>query len=76
VFCGLNPIRSYATEEMDRCAKMPDVRGMKLHPADRVDLGNPAHVASLRQFVRARQFMPLTNEELRVIPGNVAPCAW
>jgi predicted TIM-barrel fold metal-dependent hydrolase len=52
-FCGLNPIRTYAIAEMDRCAAMPGVRGMKLYLANRVDLTNPVHVEKLRTFVRA-----------------------
>jgi predicted TIM-barrel fold metal-dependent hydrolase len=53
VFCGLNPIRSYAIDEMDRCAKMPGVRGMKLYIHNRVDLTKPEDVEKLRGFVRA-----------------------
>jgi predicted TIM-barrel fold metal-dependent hydrolase len=53
VFCGLNPIRGYAIAEMDRCAKMPGVRGMKLYLANRVNLADSADVAKLREFVRA-----------------------
>jgi uncharacterized protein len=52
-FCGMNPIRTYAIAEMDRCAAMPGVRGMKLYLMNRVDLGNPQHVEKLREFVRA-----------------------
>ncbi|HYW33362.1 MAG TPA: amidohydrolase family protein [Gemmatimonas sp.] len=53
VFCGMNPIRSYAIAEMDRCSKMPSVRGMKLYIHNRVDLTNPDHVQKLRAYVRA-----------------------
>ena len=61
VFCGVNPLREYATAEMERCAKMPPVRGMKLHFGDRVDLKNPQHIEKLRHFFRAanERRMPL-----------------
>ena len=53
MFCGLNPIRSYAIAEMDRCAKLPAVRGMKLYIHNRVDLTKDADVEKLREFVQA-----------------------
>jgi len=61
VFCGLNPIRSYAVAEMDRCGKLPQVRGMKLYLGDRVDLANPEHIEKVRHFFRAanERRMPL-----------------
>jgi predicted TIM-barrel fold metal-dependent hydrolase len=61
VFCGVNPLRGYAIAEMDRCAKMPPVRGMKLYFGDRVDLKNSQHVETLRHFFRAanERRMPL-----------------
>jgi predicted TIM-barrel fold metal-dependent hydrolase len=61
VFCGVNPLRDYAIAEMDRCAKMPPVRGMKLHFGDRVDLKNSEHIEKLRHFFRAanERHMPL-----------------
>ena len=61
VFCGVNPLRDYAITEMDRCAKMSPVRGMKLHFGDRVDLKNPEHIEKLRHFFRAanERRMPL-----------------
>jgi predicted TIM-barrel fold metal-dependent hydrolase len=52
-FCGLNPIRTYAIAEMDRCAKMPGVRGIKLYLHNRVDLAKPDDVEKLRGFFRA-----------------------
>jgi predicted TIM-barrel fold metal-dependent hydrolase len=52
-FCGLNPIRTYAIAEMDRCAGMPGVRGMKLYIPNRVDLTKPEDVEKLRNFFRA-----------------------
>jgi predicted TIM-barrel fold metal-dependent hydrolase len=61
VFCGLNPIRDYAIDEMDRCAKMPGVRGMKLYVPNHLDLTKPEHVEKFRRFARAanERRMPL-----------------
>lgn len=53
VFCGLNPMRDYSIAEMDRCAGMPGVRGVKMYIHNRVDLTKPADVEKLRHFVRA-----------------------
>jgi predicted TIM-barrel fold metal-dependent hydrolase len=52
-FCGMNPIRTYAIAEMDRCAAMPGVRGMKLYIHNRVDLTKADDVERLRGFFRA-----------------------
>ena len=60
-FCGMNPIRSYAIDEMDRCSRMPGVRGMKLYIHNRVDLTKPDDVEKLRAYVREanRRRLPL-----------------
>ena len=45
-FCGVNPLKDYAIEEVARCAKNPNLRrGLKLHfgPAV-IDYQNPAHI--------------------------------
>lgn len=53
-FCGVNPIADYAIAELERCARMPAVRGMKMHVRNsRIDLSNPEHVAKLKAFFRA-----------------------
>jgi predicted TIM-barrel fold metal-dependent hydrolase len=53
-FCSVNPLRSYALAELERCATLPRVRGMKIHLANsRVDLRDPQHVEQLRRFFRA-----------------------
>ncbi|MDC0666408.1 amidohydrolase family protein [Nannocystis sp. ncelm1] len=56
-FCSFNPLKSYALDEIARCAKIPGFRGIKLHIADaNVDLKNPAHVEQLqRVFQSANQ---------------------
>lgn len=53
-FCGVNPLRDYAIAELERCAKIPLVRGMKLHFHNSgVDVKNPQHVEKLRRFFAA-----------------------
>ena len=54
VFCGVNPLRDYAVAELERCAKNPAVRGMKLQFGNsRVDLRKPDHVEKIRRFFAA-----------------------
>jgi predicted TIM-barrel fold metal-dependent hydrolase len=50
-FCGFNPLRDYALDEMRRCAKDSRTsRGIKLHFGNSdVDLDNPEHIAKLRR---------------------------
>ena len=53
-FCSVNPLAPYALAELERCAAIADVRGMKIHLANsRVDLKNAEHVAALRAFFAA-----------------------
>jgi len=54
-FCGLNPLKDYALEELARCAADPNLRrGLKLHFGNSVvDYHNPAHVAQVRRVFRA-----------------------
>jgi uncharacterized protein len=54
-FCGLNPLRPYALEELARCAKDPQLHyGLKLHFGNSVvDVHNPQHVEQLRRIFRA-----------------------
>ena len=54
-FCSVNPLKSYAIEEINRCAKDPNLRtGLKLHFGNSdVDVDNPAHVALLKLVFRA-----------------------
>ena len=53
-FCGFNPLRDYALDELARCAADPNLRhGIKLHFGNSdVQLENPAHVARLRDVFR------------------------
>ncbi|QRO00144.1 amidohydrolase family protein [Archangium violaceum] len=53
-FCGVNPLADYAVAELERCAAMPRVRGMKIHFGNsRIDLKKPEHVDALKRFFRA-----------------------
>lgn len=54
-FCGLNPLKDYALEELSRCAADPNLRrGLKLHFGNSVvDYHNPEHIAQVRRVFRA-----------------------
>jgi predicted TIM-barrel fold metal-dependent hydrolase len=54
-FCGFNPLKEYALDELARCARDPRLRhGIKLHFGNSdVQLENPAHVEQLRRVFRA-----------------------
>ena len=54
-FCGVNPIRYYALEEIARCAKDPQLRaGLKLHFGNSdVNVHDPQQVEQLRRVFRA-----------------------
>ena len=55
-FCGVNPLKGYAEEEIGRCAGEPSLRtGLKLHFGNSdVQLDDPQHVAKVKVvFARA-----------------------
>lgn len=54
-FCGFNPLKDYALDELARCAGDPRMsRGIKLHLGNSdVQLDNPEHVERLRRVFRA-----------------------
>ena len=53
-FCSFNPLKDYALEELERCAKNPNLTGLKLHLGDsRVDLLNAQHLERIRQVFRS-----------------------
>jgi predicted TIM-barrel fold metal-dependent hydrolase len=54
-FCGVNPLREYALDEIARCARDPQLRrGLKMHFGNSVvDVHNPQHVEQLRRVFRA-----------------------
>jgi predicted TIM-barrel fold metal-dependent hydrolase len=48
-FCGVNPLSTYAIEEMRRCKSQLHLRGLKLHFGNsQVDLERADHVAKVR----------------------------
>jgi predicted TIM-barrel fold metal-dependent hydrolase len=47
-FCGLSPLRSYALEELERCTRLPNMQGLKLHLGNSgVNLRDTDHVERL-----------------------------
>ena len=47
-FCGVNPLREYAVSELERCARLPGMIGIKLHFGNSgVSLRNPDHLAAV-----------------------------
>ena len=54
-FCGLNPLKDYALDELARCARDPNLRrGLKLHFGNSVvDFHNPRHIEQVRRVFRA-----------------------
>jgi len=53
-FCGVNPLKDYALQEVKRCAGIPQLRaGLKLHMGNSVvDYGNPRHIERLKEIFR------------------------
>ena len=54
-FCGVNPLKDYALQEIDRCARHPGLRrGLKLHFGNSdVELDKPGHVAQMQRVFAA-----------------------
>jgi predicted TIM-barrel fold metal-dependent hydrolase len=53
-FCSFNPLKDYAIEELNRCVKNSNFKGLKLHIGNsRVDVLNPQHIEKLRAVFRA-----------------------
>jgi len=54
-FCGLNPLKDYALDELARCAKDRNLRnGLKLHFGNSVvDYHNPQHIEQVERVFRA-----------------------
>ena len=54
-FCGLNPVKDYALDELARCARDPHLRrGLKLHFGNSVvDYHDPVHIEQVRRVFRA-----------------------
>jgi predicted TIM-barrel fold metal-dependent hydrolase len=53
-FCGINPLKDYAIEEIVRCSKDPNLHyGIKMHFGNSdVQLENPAHLEKLKAVFR------------------------
>ena len=54
-FCSFNPLKAYALDELERCAKDPNLKhGIKLHFGNSdVQVDNPEHLEQLRRVFRA-----------------------
>ncbi|HBY60629.1 MAG TPA: amidohydrolase, partial [Solibacterales bacterium] len=54
-FCGVNPLKDYALQEIDRCAQDPRLRrGLKLHFGNSdVEMDKPGHVEQMRRVFAA-----------------------
>jgi predicted TIM-barrel fold metal-dependent hydrolase len=53
-FFSFNPLADFALEELERCAKNPRFKGIKLHfGSSAVDIRKPEHAERLRQVFRA-----------------------
>ncbi|MEO6255917.1 MAG: amidohydrolase family protein [Sphingomicrobium sp.] len=53
-FCSVNPLRSYAVAELERCAASGHFRGLKLHFGNSdVDLRKPDHMAAIARLFAA-----------------------
>lgn len=53
-FCSVNPLRDAALAEIDRCTRLPGMRGLKLHFGNSgVHLKNPAHATKLARVFAA-----------------------
>ena len=54
VFCGINPLRDYALQELERCSKIPIVKGIKLHFGNaKLDVTDRVHLEKTQDFFRA-----------------------
>jgi predicted TIM-barrel fold metal-dependent hydrolase len=75
-FCGLNPLKPYAVEEVERCAKNPYLRtGLKLHFGNSdVQLDVPEQVAQLkREFAVANAHHMAIVVHMRANSGHTRP---
>jgi predicted TIM-barrel fold metal-dependent hydrolase len=69
-FCGVSPIKDYAVEEIRRCARDLEMKGLKLHfRSSRVDVLNPEHLEKVRRVFRVANELKLPI----VVHTNVRP---
>lgn len=54
-FCGVNPLKEYALEELARCARHPGLKhGVKLHFGNSdIQVDDPVHLDKMRAFFKA-----------------------
>lgn len=73
-FCGVNPLKPYAMEEIERCAKDHYLRtGLKLHFGNSdVQLDVPEQVAQLKRVFASANAHHMARE-LALVAENVAP---
>lgn len=89
-FCGVNPLTPHAMAEIERCTRLPGMKGVKLHLGNSgVDLHDPRHVARLRGVfalagqlevpiivhLRSRSGSPYGADEARLFLREVLPAA-
>lgn len=68
-FCGINPLRDGALDEIDRCVDELGMKGVKLHlPASGVDMKLPEHVEALSAV-----FDRIAERDLPVLMHSGAP---
>jgi predicted TIM-barrel fold metal-dependent hydrolase len=66
-FCSFNPLKDYALEELERCAKDPRIKGLKFHFSDSgVNLRKPEHIEKVKRVFRA------ANEKRLSIAAHIA----
>ncbi|HEV2844610.1 MAG TPA: amidohydrolase family protein, partial [Thermoanaerobaculia bacterium] len=85
--CSFNPLQDYAVAEIGRCAKIPQVKGLKLHIGNsRVVMKDPQHVEKLRRvFAAANErrlaivvhlwTQPYGREEAEIFLSQILPAA-
>jgi uncharacterized protein len=77
-FCSLNPLKAYASDELDLCMRDNRIAGLKLHfTTAAVDLRDAQHVSQLRVMFRranARRF-PIVIHMRTLDPGYGRPDA-
>ena len=89
-FCSANPLRDAALGELERCLRLPGMRGIKQHLGNAgVSLRNPAHLARMQQVfalaerlrvpvlvhMRARGGTNYGAEDARIFIDQVLPTA-
>ena len=89
-FCSVNPLTAGAPAEIERCNRLPGMRGLKLHLGNSgVSLRNPDHIVRMRQVfalanrlrvpiivhLRARSGTPYGAEDAQLFVDRLLPLA-